>query len=152
MEISEVQALGRILRILKLALDEVECEITDAEFKGYSRNPSKYFAPLILKAQSSNALTQEWDEQLETQMQFLSPDIFEGTDELSNRDIGILQIAYWHYDPEQMTLKEASEFAGVSENAIRDAVKAGKIKGFKMGNRYRLFKGSVEFYKKNKRG
>lgn len=152
MEFTEIKALGRILRILTLAIQETDHDLTDAEFKGYVSTPTKYLGPLIIKAQNLGALTKKWDRQIETQMQFVNLSTFDSSHILSNEDQGVLLIAYWGYDPEQMSISEAAEFARVSENSIREAVKAGKIKGYKLGNKYYLFKKSIEFYKDNKRG
>lgn len=151
METKDLQTLGRILKILRIALDESECKMTTAEFEGFSRMPSKYFAPIIMRVNKFGALTKNLDEQLGVQISFLNEEVLKEGKPLSIEEQGILQIAYWQYDNEQMSLKEASEYAGVSENAIRDAIKTDKIKGYKIGNKYRLFKKSVETYKKGKR-
>lgn len=57
-------------------------------------------------------------------------------------------IAYWQYDTNQLTVKQAAEELGISESAVRKAIDEKRIRSVKRGNTHVIFKRSLENIKK----
>ncbi len=148
MEIEKLQAYGRVLKIFETALERKGKELKHSDFQTYCKYPNRILASLWFQVTDQLSKDTDLDMQLGEQLNIFRLEDIQNKEPISGEDSGALLIAYYKYDVNQLTIEEAAKDAGVSQQAIHDAIRAGKINSIKRRKNVYVFKKSLDNYKK----
>lgn len=142
-----VRAYGYFLRLAHWILED---ELTESEYLNFCSNPGNNLG-LIMKKLGLKKLNDRDEEQLMTILNLIDHEKVKN-EYLNLVDQGPLLLAYFQYDSNWMTRKEAADELGLSVQAVDKLFKSGSLLGFKdPGNgSIKIFKRSVEIRKRSK--